>query len=188
MIEMKNKPINNKKTGPTLTSEDVALQLGESSVWVLTLSRRDPEKFKNGRYLEGWVRKPGSTPIGPDEWLASDFVSSRDPAIKNMNLMGIAARVYFYQETIDAYLARFPKPAAADEEKIDEQLIERVQEIAQPEFEELGYVTRGRVKAEYKNLYPDEYRWRTDIGAVLDRLGYPMKKHRASSKKRKGPS
>ena len=174
---MKEKKTSAKRIGPTMTAEMVAQELEETPNWVRKLARRDPET--HAQYLPGYVRKDASSKprAGRDEWLAEDFISSRNEHAPHVP--GVGGRLYFYAEDVEAYKEKFPIPDENGDEPVKEEdpiLIARVKEIALPELNERGYVTRTRVKSELVRLYPQDYsdRVQARVSAICAAQGWPM--------------
>ena len=189
--EKKSTQIKEKeKIGPDMTLPMVAAALGETLAWVARVVGRKPEDYPNGRYIPGYIRKPGSQPVGPDEWLAKDFVSIHD--IENKPRGNNEGRTYCYREDVDEYKKRFPlketeedKEAALASWRVHKpDLVSQVEAVAVPELNEFGYVTRTRVKRVLVEKYGYSDRIQEQVSSICDAHDWPMSRKKHPGKRR----
>jgi hypothetical protein len=117
----KHLPPDLRLDGPSLSSDDVAAQLGMTKQWVLKLAKRDPAVDYN--YLPGYVKNPGGA-----GW-------------KRKTIEGRNREVYFYEEDIRAYEQEHPVSDEKDLSAVEvvPELYALIQQLAQAEIEQLGY-------------------------------------------------
>jgi hypothetical protein len=189
MINVKEKKsIHKEKIGPDMTLPMVAEALGETLAWVARIVRRKPEDYPDGKYIPGYIRVPGSQPVGPDQWLAKDFVSIHSMEKPRGNNEG---RTYCYREDVEAYKRRFPLKGTSEDEQqtLDfwrahkPDLLSQVEAVALPEFNEFGYVTRTRVKRVLVEKYGYSDRIQASVSAICDSHNWPMSRKRHPGKR-----
>lgn len=143
--------------GPTLSAVDAAAALNMSRQWILELARRDPAATEN--FLPGYVKNPAGS-----GWIRKTGASKerRD--------------VMFYEDDVLLYKEKHPEPQDTDVSGItvDANTRQLIMEIAAPELEEKGFVTRRRVRDEMIAKYSYTDRVYEQIMRVASDCAWPL--------------
>jgi hypothetical protein len=143
--------------GPTLSAIDAAAALNMSRQWILELARRDPATTDN--FLPGYVKNPAGT----------GWIRKTGPSKERRDVM-------FYEDDVLLYKEKHPEPQDTDVSgiEVDETTRKLIIEIATPELEEKGFVTRRRVRDEMIARYSYTDRVYEQIMRVASDCAWPL--------------